>query len=383
MFVLDDGWFGKRNDDTTSLGDWVENKGKIKDGLAVFSKEVHRRGLKFGLWFEPEMVSKESDLFKNHPDWALQVPNHPLSLSRHQYVLDFLPNHPLSLSRHQYVLDFSRKDVRNHIYNQMKDILDTVEIDYIKWDMNRNMTEVYSQALPFNQQGEVSHRYMLGLYEFLEKITTEYPDILFESCSGGGGRFDLGMLAYMPQTWTSDNTDATSRVKIQYGTSLLYPPSTMGAHVAAVPNHQTQRVTSLQTRGDIAFSGLLGYELDLTKLSSEEKETIKMQIVEYKRHRKLLQYGTFIRLKSPFEGNDALWIQVAKDQSEAMVTYFRTLGEADAPLVKLKLAGLNSQKMYDLEGRVYGGDELMNIGFYLNPYLSGDFVSQRFYLKEV
>ena len=366
MFVLDDGWFGARESDFTSLGDWYENEGKITGGLKRISDEAHQRGVQFGLWFEPEMVSEDSDLFRAHPDWILQVPQRGRSLGRSQYVLDF-----------------SRQDVRDYIYGQMRQIFKTVNIDYVKWDMNRNMTEIYSTLLAPEQQGEVSHRYMLGLYDFLEKMITEFPDILFESCSGGGGRFDAGMLHYMPQTWTSDNTDAVARLKIQYGTSLAYPLSTMGAHVSAVPNHQTGRITSLETRGDTAFAGIFGYELDLTALSLAEKEAIKLQVAEYKKYRHLLQFGKFTRLVSPFESNDVAWMVTAPDQSEALVFYFRVLAEASYPLFNLKLADLDPKGAYQFNDDIYYGDELMNIGFYIDPELTGDYVSQRFYLKKL
>lgn len=366
MFVLDDGWFGARESDFTSLGDWYENEGKITGGLKRISDEAHQRGVQFGLWFEPEMVSEDSDLFIAHPDWILQVPQRGRSLGRSQYVLDF-----------------SRQDVRDYIYGQMRQIFKTVNIDYVKWDMNRNMTEIYSTLLAPEQQGEVSHRYMLGLYDFLEKMITEFPDILFESCSGGGGRFDAGMLHYMPQTWTSDNTDAVARLKIQYGTSLAYPLSTMGAHVSAVPNHQTGRITSLETRGDTAFAGIFGYELDLTALSLAEKEAIKLQVAEYKKYRHLLQFGKFTRLVSPFESNDVAWMVTAPDQSEALVFYFRVLAEASYPLFNLKLADLDPKGAYQFNDDIYYGDELMNIGFYIDPELTGDYVSQRFYLKKL
>jgi len=366
MFVLDDGWFGGREDDFTSLGDWTETEGKIACGLENLSQKIHEKGLKFGIWFEPEMISEDSDLFRAHPDWALGVPGRGRSLGRNQFVLDF-----------------SRQDVRDNIYQQMTSILDRIPIDYVKWDMNRNMIEVYSVLLDSENQGEVSHRYMLGLYEFLEKLVTNYPEILFESCSGGGGRFDAGLLYYMPQTWTSDNTDAVARLKIQYGTSLAYPISSMGAHVSAIPNHQTERKTSLATRGNVAMSGVLGYELDLTQLSTEEKKEIKEQVNFYKQHRQLLQFGTFYRLKSPFEGNDTAWMFVSKNQEEAMVFYYRVLTEASAPLTTLKLVRLLEDENYEFDGKMIAGDELMNIGFYINPELSGDYVSQRFYLRKV
>ncbi len=364
MFVLDDGWFGERKDDHRSLGDWYEFEGKLEQGLEGIAQYVHDKGMKFGLWFEPEMISKDSDLHRAHPDWVLSVPGRPRSLSRQQHVLDF-----------------SRVDVRDHIYQQMTAILDRVPIDYIKWDMNRNMTEVYSLLLDPEMQGEVSHRYILGLYEFMEKLTQAYPHILFESCSGGGGRYDAGMLYYMPQTWTSDNTDPIARLKIQYSTSLVYPISTMGAHVSAIPNHQTGRETSLDIRGNVAMSGVLGYELDLTTLSEEEKALIVKQVDFYKEHRQLLQFGDFVRLKSPYEENEVAWMFVSKDKKEAIVFYFRVLVEASAPYVTLKLAHLDETLEYQIANHVISGDALMNIGMYIDPKLHGDYATQAFILK--
>lgn len=364
MFVLDDGWFGERKDDHRSLGDWYEFEGKLEQGLEGIAQYVHDKGMKFGLWFEPEMISKDSDLHRAHPDWVLSVPGRPRSLSRQQHVLDF-----------------SRADVRDHIYQQMTAILDRVPIDYIKWDMNRNMTEVYSLLLDPEMQGEVSHRYILGLYEFMEKLTQAYPHILFESCSGGGGRYDAGMLYYMPQTWTSDNTDPIARLKIQYSTSLVYPISTMGAHVSAIPNHQTGRETNLDIRGNVAMSGVLGYELDLTTLSEEEKVLIVKQVDFYKEHRQLLQFGDFVRLKSPYEENEVAWMFVSKDKKEAIVFYFRVLVEASAPYVTLKLAHLDETLEYQIANHVISGDALMNIGMYIDPKLHGDYATQAFILK--
>lgn len=364
MFVLDDGWFGERKDDHRSLGDWYEFEGKLEQGLEGIAQYVHDKGMKFGLWFEPEMISKDSDLHRAHPDWVLSVPGRPRSLSRQQHVLDF-----------------SRADVRDHIYQQMTAILDRVPIDYIKWDMNRNMTEVYSLLLDPEMQGEVSHRYILGLYEFMEKLTQAYPHILFESCSGGGGRYDAGMLYYMPQTWTSDNTDPIARLKIQYSTSLVYPISTMGAHVSAIPNHQTGRETSLDIRGNVAMSGVLGYELDLTTLSEEENALIVKQVDFYKEHRQLLQFGDFVRLKSPYEENEVAWMFVSKDKKEAIVFYFRVLVEASAPYVTLKLAHLDETLEYQIANHVISGDALMNIGMYIDPKLHGDYATQAFILK--
>ena len=364
MFVLDDGWFGKRDDDYSSLGDWFEYREKLNGRLQNIAEKVHAKGMKFGLWVEPEMISEDSELFRAHPDWAFQVPNRPRSTSRSQYVLDF-----------------SREDVRENIYQQLTAILDHTDIDYIKWDMNRNMTEVYSTQLPQEAQGEVAHRYILGLYDLLEKLTTRYPDILFESCSGGGGRFDAGMLYYMPQTWTSDNTDALARLNIQYGTSMVYPISTMGSHVSAVPNHQTHRVTSLAIRGNVAMSGVLGYELDLTKLTAEEKAIIQEQIIFYKQHRTLFQFGRFIRLTSPFEKNSCAWMFVSKDQKEAIAFYFRKYAQASFPLETLRLAGLDEEQIYELNGCEISGSEAMHLGLYIDENLTGDYATQMFYLK--
>ncbi|MDD3016746.1 MAG: alpha-galactosidase, partial [Lactococcus chungangensis] len=286
LFVLDDGWFGKRDEDISGLGDWIENTEKLKDGLQGIADYVHQKNMSFGLWFEPEMVNADSNLFREHPDYALQTPGRGMSTSRDQYVLDF-----------------SRQEVRAEITKQMRAILDTIDIDYIKWDMNRHLTEVHSSTAGAAHQGEIFHRYVLGLYEMLEELTTEYDHILWEGCSGGGGRFDAGFLHYMPQSWTSDNTDAIERLDIQYGTSLLYPISSMGAHVSAVPNHQTYRETGLEIRGDVAMSGIFGYELNLQGMSQTEKTVVLEQVAFYKIHRKLLQYGKFYRLLSPFESN--------------------------------------------------------------------------------
>lgn len=366
LFVLDDGWFGARENDLTSLGDWYENEGKLASGLRGFAEKVHQKGLKFGLWLEPEMISEVSELYRQHPEWALKVPGRSPALSRSQFVLDF-----------------SREDVRKHIFDQLALLFNEVPIDYIKWDMNRNMTDVYSLLLDPSQQGEVFHRYILGLYDFLERLTAAHPTILFEGCSGGGGRFDAGFLYYMPQIWTSDNTDAVARLKIQYGTSLSYPASSMGSHVSAVPNHQTQRITDLAIRGNVAMSGVLGYELDLSTVTDEEKAAIKEQVAFYKKHRQLFQYGTFIRLLSPFAGNDTAWMYVSEDKQEAIVFYFRVLAEASAPLITLKLAGLAADTVYQMGGYKIGGDELMQIGFYIDPALSGDYATQMVHLTAI
>ena len=265
LFVLDDGWFGKRDDDNSSLGDWFVNEEKLKGGLNKLATEINEMGLQFGLWFEPEMVSPISELYKEHPDWCIHIPGRNRSEARRQLILDY-----------------SREDVCNYIIEKISEVLSSAPISYVKWDMNRNMSEIGSAKLPANRQREVAHRYILGLYKVLEEITTRFPDVLFESCSGGGGRFDPGMLYYMPQTWTSDNTDAIERLKIQFGTSMVYPNASIGCHVSAVPNHQVDRITPIETRGVVAMSGNFGYELDITKLPESEKEIIKEQVKLYK-----------------------------------------------------------------------------------------------------
>ncbi|KSU82091.1 alpha-galactosidase [Fictibacillus enclensis] len=368
LFVLDDGWFGKRNNDKTSLGDWFVNKEKLPEGLGNLAEKVRSKDMQFGLWFEPEMVSVDSELYRNHPDWCLHVPGRQRSESRNQLILDF-----------------SREDVCEEVIRMVSDILSSVPISYVKWDMNRHMTEIGSALLPADRQRETAHRYMLGLYRVMEHITSAFPDILFESCSGGGGRFDPGILYYMPQTWTSDNTDAVSRLKIQYGTSLVYPIISMGSHVSAVPNHQVNRITSIKMRGDVAMSGNLGYELDLTKLTDEEKEAVKEQVATYKQIRKLIQFGNFYRLKSPFEGNETAWLFVNEDKSEAIVYYFRTLEEPAAPLRYLRLTGINTDKTYQIAGTdsFYGGDELSYVGLSIPTSIKGDFQSYVWHLKEI
>ncbi|MFD0670584.1 alpha-galactosidase [Cohnella sp. GCM10027633] len=359
LFVLDDGWFGKRDSDNSSLGDWKVDLNKLPEGLEDLAKRVNRLDMQFGLWFEPEMVSPDSDLYRAHPDWCLHVEGRRRSEARSQLILDL-----------------SRADVCDYIIESVSEILRSAPITYVKWDMNRNMSEIGSALLPPERQRETAHRYMLGLYRVLETITQSFPHILFESCSGGGGRFDPGMLHYMPQTWTSDNSDAISRLRIQYGTSIVYPISTMGAHVTAVPNHQVHRITSLRTRGAVAMSGNFGFELDLTKMSDEEKEEVKRQVVEYKEARHLVQFGTFYRLRSPFEGNDTAWMTVSEDGTEAFAVYVQVLAEPNAPFDWLRFKGLDPQAKYRLVGTdtVYGGDQLLYAGLPV-PGLRGDFQS--------
>ncbi|WEK55552.1 MAG: alpha-galactosidase [Candidatus Cohnella colombiensis] len=359
LFVLDDGWFGHRDSDNSSLGDWTVDQNKLPNGLEDLARRVNKLDMQFGLWFEPEMISPDSELYRAHPDWCLHVPD----VRRTE-------------GRSQLILDLSRQDVCDYIIDAVSSVLRSAPIQYVKWDMNRNMTEIGSALLPPERQRETAHRYMLGLYRVLEEITSAFPHILFESCSGGGGRFDPGMLYYMPQTWTSDNTDAVTRLRIQYGTSLVYPISTMGAHVSAVPNHQVNRITSLKTRGDVAMSGNFGYELDLTQMSEEEKTEVKRQVKQYKEIRHLVQFGQFYRLRSPFEGNDTAWMMVSEDRSEAFAVYVRVLGEPNAPHDWLKFKGLDANAQYRLvdSDDVYGGDQLMYAGLPI-PRLYGDYLS--------
>lgn len=357
LFVLDDGWFGNRNDDTSSLGDWFVDRSKLPNGLDSLVKKINGLGLRFGLWFEPEMVSPESKLYMKHPDWCIHVKGR----SRSQ-------------ARSQLILDLSRREVRERILKMLTDILENTNISYVKWDMNRNMTEIGSAGLSAERQRELPHRYILGLYEMLETLRIKFPEILFESCASGGGRFDPGMLYYMPQTWTSDNTDAVERLKIQYGTSLIYPLSSICAHVSAVPNHQVSRITPLKTRADVACFANFAYELDLTKLSDQEKEEIKMQVRYYKEIRQLIQQGNFYRLLSPFEGNnDTAWMVVSKNREEAIAAFYKVLAEPNPSYRRLKLKGLKEDGIYRLKNskKLYGGDELMYAGLNLPHGFNG------------
>ena len=367
LFVLDDGWFGKRNNDDCSLGDWFVNEDKIKGGLGKLSKEINDMGLQFGLWFEPEMVCPVSELYEKYPDWCIHIPGRTRSEARMQLILDL-----------------SRDDVCDYIIETLSKVLSSASISYVKWDMNRNMTEIGSAKLPPERQRELPHRYMLGLYRIMEELTTAFPHILFESCSGGGGRFDPGMLYYMPQTWTSDNTDAIERLKIQYGTSLVYPNVSMGCHVSAVPNHQVHRMTPLNTRGVVAMSGNFGYELDITKLSDEEKEMIKEQIKNYKEIRETIQFGDYYRLSSPFEDNDVAWMFVSKDKKEVVVSFVRQSALPHPKFESLKLVGLEEDASYEIVGEdaVFFGDELMYVGLNV-PELVGDYAAKMWVLRKV
>ena len=363
LFVLDDGWFGARDDDTTSLGDWVVDQRKLPNGLAGVARRVEELGLRFGLWIEPEMISQRSRLFEAHPDWAIGVPGRPRTESRQQLVLDM-----------------SRPDVVDHLEAVLSDVLRNAPISYIKWDMNRNITEPYSSALPPDRQGEFFHRYVLGVYDLYARLTSAFPEILFESCSGGGGRFDPGLLAFAPQAWTSDDTDAVERLKIQWGTSIAYPLSSMGAHVAAVPNHQTGRITPIETRAAVAFFGAFGYELDPTALSAADRAAVAAQVAFYKAHRELFQRGRFVRLRSPFgdDGDRSAWMVVAPDRSRAVVGLYQVLNHPVPPAERLRLRGLDPGRTYRVtgwpwtddalvrdNGGEWGGDALMAVGFSL------------------
>ncbi|NGT93720.1 alpha-galactosidase [Clostridium perfringens] len=365
LFVLDDGWFGNRNDDKSSLGDWFVNEEKLKDGLSKLAKDINNMGLKFGLWFEPEMISPISKLYEKHPNWCIHIPGRTRSQARSQLILDL-----------------SMKEVCDYIIESVSKILESSNISYVKWDMNRNMTEVGSLGLTSERQRETAHRYILGLYRVMEEITSRFPNVLFESCSGGGGRFDPGILYYMPQTWTSDDTDAIERLKIQFGTSMVYPPISMGCHVSAIPNHQANRTTPLETRGVSAMAGNFGYELDITKLSEEEKEELKEQISLYKEIRETVQFGALYRLKSPFNSNEVAWMMISEDKNEVVVSYVRQWALVNESFRNLKLTALDKDSEYEIIGEdiVLSGDELMYIGLNI-PELYGDYVSKLWRLK--
>lgn len=394
LIVLDDGWFGNRINDKMGLGDWEANRERFPKGISGLSKKIEEMGLKFGIWMELEMVNKESDIYKEHPDWIIGVPNR-------------FESH----SRNQYVLDYSRAEVVDYIYKKITKVIRESKISYIKWDMNRNMTEPFCRTASAREQGMMMHRYILGVYGLYAKLTSEFPDILFESCAAGGARFDPGMLYFAPQTWCSDDTDANERIKIQYGTSFAYPLSTIGSHVSASPNHQLLRGTSLETRANVAYFGTFGYEMDLNSISEEEFCVVKEQILFMKKYRDLLQvYGKFYRLKNPFEGNDAAWIVVSPEKEEAIALYYQSLNQVNAPLIRLKLYGLDPEKLYKVKNINIGvndikhkdcektdskkdmhvwyayGDELMYVGIQIDrnelSRKGGDFSTMLYSLKE-
>lgn len=347
MVVMDDGWFGKRNDDNSSLGDWYVNEEKLGGTLTKLIERVNAEGVKFGIWIELEMVSEDSDLYREHPDWAITIPGRK----------------PVR-SRNQLVLDFSRKEVRDEIFKRICAVLDQGNVEYIKWDMNRSLADIYAP--------NVTYDYVLGVYDFLEKLTNRYPDILIEGCSGGGGRFDAGMLYYTPQIWCSDNTDAINRTRIQYGTSFFYPVAAMGSHVSAVPNHQTGRVTSMHTRGVAAMSGTFGYELNPALLNAKEKAEIRAQLAQYREYQELIREGDYYRLSNPFQDNFAAWMVVSDDRSKALVSVIRLTAEANLPAAYVTLKGMEEDAFYreKTTGKVYPGAALMEAGILLPAAVS-------------
>ena len=359
MVVMDDGWFGKRDDDNSSLGDWYVNEKKLGGSLSELIRRVHEQGVKFGIWIEPEMVNEDSDLYRAHPDWAIQIPGRK----------------PIR-SRNQLLLDFSRKEVRDQVFEQICAVLDQGEIDYVKWDMNRSMADVYA--------GNLTYDYVLGVYDFMERLTSRYPDMLLEGCSGGGGRFDAGMLYYSPQIWCSDNTDAINRTRIQYGTSFFYPVSAVGAHVSAVPNHQTGRVTSFHTRGVTAMAGTFGYELNPALLSDEEKQQVREQIASYKKYERLINEGTYWRLSDPIHDEIAAWMSVSKEQDRALVSVVRLMAEANQAAVYVRLRGLKPEAVYleEYSGKQYSGAALMHTGIVL-PFFTHEYEAYQFSFVEL
>lgn len=345
LVVMDDGWFGKRDDDNSGLGDWEVNEEKLGCSLGTLIEKINELGVDFGIWIEPEMISEDSTLYRNHPDWVLQIPGRS----------------PVR-SRNQLVLDFSRKDVRNYIFASICKVLDQGNITYVKWDMNRSISDVYSHV---NVRGTVLHDYVVGVYDFLEQMIQRYPELLIEGCSGGGGRFDIGMLYYTPQIWCSDNTDAIDRTKIQYGTSFFYPASAVGSHVSAVPNHQTGRITSLKTRAVVAMAGTFGYELNLQMLSAEEKEEIKEQVAVFKKQNELIQQGTYYRLTNPMEDAMAAWLFVSENKKHALFNVAVLDKQANAGVTFIKLKGLLEGSTYisSVDNREYAADGLIEAGF--------------------
>lgn len=373
LFVLDDGWFGKRNNDNAGLGDWIVNKEKFPNGLNEIIEYINKLGMDFGIWIEPEMVNKDSELYRAHPDWIIHDPNRK-------------PSH----TRNQYTLDFSRDEVVDHIYNQIEKLLSDYNISYVKWDMNRYITECYSKDKEANLQGTVYHKYILNVYKLYDKLTARFPNILFESCSSGGARFDPGMLYYAPQTWTSDNTDAMERIKIQYGSSLVYPLISMGSHVSESPNQQVFRETALETRANVAYFGNLGYELDVNRLSDVEKEEIKKQIQFYKENREVFQFGEFYRIKNPYNNNISAWMVKSSDEKTIILGCYKLLNHANEGQERVKLFGLDKDGDYKLNypyEKEFKGDELMNVGISMNDdYFcnnGNDFSSVLYLLRKI
>lgn len=364
MLVMDDGWFGERNLDNSSLGDWTVNEKKIKGGLKHLVDEVNAIGLEFGIWFEPEMISPDSELYRKHPEWAIQIPGREATQSRCQYVLDL-----------------SRPEVQDYAYECVAKILRSANIAYVKWDMNRQLSDLGSSWLDRESQQELFHRYVLGLYRMQERLVTEFPNLLLENCSGGGARFDPGMLYYSPQIWCSDDTDAVERLAIQEGTALIYPLSAMGAHVSDCPNHAVGRVTPFETRGHVALAGTFGYELDITKIPQEDRDMIPRQTEMYHKYHELIREGDYYRIASYRENNSYdCWAVAAKDKSEVLVTYVQVLARANQHSRKIYLQGFDPNSIYRLEGteKTYSGESLMKLGFLMES-LAGDFRSRLYH----
>ncbi len=352
LFVLDDGWFGHREGDDSSLGDWTTDYRRIPKGVSYIADEIHKMGMQFGLWFEPEMISIDSELYRTHPEWMICTPHRKPSVGRHQYVLDF-----------------TNQEVIDYLFDAISKMIDETKLEYIKWDYNRHITDAYTTTLPTTRQMEFGHRYILGVYQLLERLMKAYPEVLFESCSSGGGRFDLGMMYYAPQAWTSDDTDPIERLKIQHGTSYGYSLSMMSAHVSASPNEQSGRRTSLDTRAAVAYFGVFGYELDVTTLDAEEAEKVKEQIRFYKKYRDVFQYGNFYRIRSPFEDDAVDWQVVSKDQSTSILVHTSLTSHLNPGYSVVKFCGLDDGKRYTIAGmdEEFYGDELMNAGIRIVP----------------
>ena len=352
LFVLDDGWFGHREGDNSSLGDWTTDYRRLPKGISYIADEIHKMGMQFGLWFEPEMISIDSELYRTHPEWMICTPHRKPSVGRHQYVLDF-----------------TNQEVIDYLFDAISSIIQETKLEYIKWDYNRHITDAFTATLPATKQMEFGHRYILGVYQLLERLTKAYPEVLFESCSSGGGRFDLGMMYYAPQAWTSDDTDPIERLKIQHGTSYGYSLSMMSAHVSASPNEQSGRRTNLDTRAAVAYFGVFGYELDVTTLEAAEAEKVKEQIDFYKRYREVFQYGNFYRIRSPFEDDVVDWQVVSSDKSTAILLHTSLISHLNPGYSLVKFCGLDEDKRYTISGmdEEFFGDELMNAGIKIIP----------------
>ncbi len=364
MLVMDDGWFGHREGDNSSLGDWYVNEKKLPGGLKYLADEVNKLGMKLGIWVEPEMISEDSELYRKHSDWALRINGRRPGQCREQYVLDL-----------------SRPEVKEYVYESLKTILKSANIEYVKWDMNRPLADVGNAVLPPDRQGEIRHRYMLAVYELQERLTRDFPGLLLENCASGGGRFDPGMLYYSPQIWCSDDTDAIERLAIQEGTQLLYPLSSIGAHVSDCPNHTTGRVVPFETRGIVALSGTFGYELDITRISEEEKKQIPGQIDSYKKYNHLIREGEYYRIASYRENHlYDCYLVVSRDKAEALLTYVQVMAEPNRRSRRVRLRGLLEEAFYEIEGSVYQGATLMNAGF-LMERMRGDYQAKLIHIK--